>query len=117
MEKGTDPLTGETFTKMRSNQRFATRENQILYNNKKAAYKRKAKADIDRKLDKNRTILKKILSNQKEVVKSIEYLKGAGFDFFCQTHNCVIDGQKYNCVYGYAFCLANKEQVKIIRHD
>ena len=43
-EKAMDPLTGEEFVPKRSNQKFASRENQIRYNNLKAKEIRQAKS-------------------------------------------------------------------------
>lgn len=116
MDTATDPLTGEVFYKQRSNQKFASRENQIRYNNKIAEEKRRIKASIDKKLDKNRTILKNILRNQTEVIKSIDFLHGAGFDFFIHTHNYIKGQQKFSCVYEFAFGIVEKGKIKIFRY-
>jgi hypothetical protein len=45
-EKKIDPLTGELFTPERKNQIFATRENQIKFNNKKNSLKKKKTEEI-----------------------------------------------------------------------
>lgn len=97
-----DKLTGEPFTPTRSDQKFATRENQIRYNNLKARKKRRAKAEIDRTLDTNRNILKRLLKENKEVIKSRDYLMGAGFHFGISTHKIEKNGKTWSCVYEYA---------------
>ncbi len=117
MEKGTDPLTGEVFIKKRSNQVFASRENQIRYNNRKAGHKRKVKSRVDRKLDKNREILKSVLGDQKEVTKSKDFLLGAGFHFGCQTHSIRKGDITWQCVYEFAYAGDSSNSYKIIRHE
>ena len=67
--------------KRRNNQRFASRENQIRYNNIKAQEKRNIKSQVDRVLDKNRTNLHKLLDGKTEITKSHDFLLGAGFGF------------------------------------
>lgn len=115
METINDLLTGEPFTPKRSDQRFATRENQIRYNNIKARQKRKEKADIDRALDMNRSILKNILRDQKEVVKSHDYLLGAGFNFGITTHKSKKEGELWSCVYEYGLSSIGDNKLKIIK--
>ncbi len=102
MEEIQDLLTGELFTPSRSDQKFANRQNQIRYNNLKARQKRRAKAEIDRTLDTNRTILKKLLGTKKEVIKSRDFLLGAGFHFGISTHKIEKDNKLWSCIYEYA---------------
>ncbi len=116
METAKDPFTGETFYKRRSNQKFASRENQIRYNNHLAGEKRKSKASIDGYLDKNRTILKSILGNEKIATKSKDFLLGAGFHFGCHTHSVQRGKDIWMCVYDYAFFKVGDDQYKIIKH-
>jgi len=77
----TDPLTGENFVPHRTNQKFVSRKNQIAFNNRKARQKRRAEIPYDSKLKHNRKVLKQILVNEKETIRSRDFLKGAGFDF------------------------------------
>ena len=114
--KREDPLTGEVFYPRRENQKFASRENQIRYNNKKAEKKRKAKAEIDKYLDNNRSILKAILGNKNEVIKSKDFLLGAGFNFGCHTHSLRKDDKLLRCVYDYAFINHTDNSFKIVRN-
>lgn len=115
MEQIKDLLTGIPFTPTRSDQRFATRENQIRYNNIKARQKRRAKAEIDRALDTNRNILRKLLNDRKEVIKSYDYLSGAGFNFGISTHKIEREGKLLSCVYEYALMNIKDEQFLITK--
>ena len=108
-----DPLTRERFIKKRSNQVFANPENQVRYNNLKAYDKRKAKSQIDRTLDKNRQVLKTILGTNEEIIKSLDYLQGAGFNFGCNTHSIMKEGNKWICIYDYAYSLIDTNTFKI----
>jgi len=112
----TDPLTGETFIPHRTNQRFASRKNQVRFNNMNAAKKRKSKAQFDRILDKNRNILKAVLGNKKETSLSKEYLLGAGFHFGYLTHNVKNGDTIYNCIYDYCYTRLDKDRYKIIQN-
>ena len=112
-----DPLTGEVFIPKRSNQKFVSRQTQVMYNNQLAAQKRNAKSLTDKLLDKNRNILKTILGRDKEVVKSFDFLRGAGFDFFIQTKNLVKNGKKHICVYEFAYCVTDDKKIKIFKHE
>jgi hypothetical protein len=48
-----DPLTGENFTPTRKNQVYATRENQVRFNNKKKASKSKLNQTADKTVKYN----------------------------------------------------------------
>ena len=100
-----DLYTGIVFKKLRNNQKFSTRANQVAYNNMIAQKKRAAKAFVDKVLDRNRSILKHILGVVTEVTKSRDYLLGAGFNLNCSTHRIDRDGVIYTCVYEYALSL------------
>lgn len=114
MEK-IDPLTGEKFMAKRSNQRFATKANQIRFNNQKAREKRKVKGTLDKILDKNRNILAKQLSDKEEISLSRDYLLGAGFNFGCHTHSIRRDEKVFWCVYEYALETIG-DRFKIFKH-
>ncbi len=101
METGKDLLTQQSFYKKRTNQKFATPQNRIRYNNRKARRKRAAKAYIDRKLDRNRTILERILSGKKEVTVSRDYLLGSGFDFNFISYHTKVDNVIYDGIYEF----------------
>jgi len=114
METIKDEWSGENFQQKRGNQKFATRANQIAFNNRIARNKRKAKAFVEKVLDKNRTALKMILANEKEITKSRDYLMGAGLNLNCSTHKMNRDGVLYTCIYEYAYTVIDTNY-KIIK--
>ncbi|MGE0569331.1 MAG: hypothetical protein AB7O73_15435 [Bacteroidia bacterium] len=116
METAKDLLTGEAFYKMRNNQKFANRKNQIRYNNNIANNKRKIKSSFDKVLDKNRTVLKNILGTSKEKVKSKDFLLGAGFNFNVLTNSFQENGILWYCVYEMAYSKAENNNFKIIQY-
>ncbi len=116
METTIDLFTKESFIKKRNNQKFANRKNQINYNNRLANEKRKIKAGLDKALDKNRNILKNLLGNEKEVIKSRDFLLGAGFNFSVQTNSKQINNGIYYCVYDYGYLKMENGMYKIIKH-
>ncbi len=115
MEQAKDLLSQEIFEPRRSNQKFATRRNQIKYNNIIAKKKRDAKAMMDKALDKNRTTLKRILGNETEVIRSKDFLQGAGLFLTCLTHNINRGEEIYHCVYEYAYTQIDANNYKIIK--
>ena len=64
MKKRIDPYSGETFYPKRTNQRFATRDNQIAFNNAKAKKERDLHTKYDNQIKRNWNILKTILGNK-----------------------------------------------------
>lgn len=115
METSKDPLTGETFFKKRSNQIFANPENQIKFNNLKALKKRKEDLNTNRIINKNKLILKTILGDEEEAIKSLDFLLGAGLDFGYNTHSIIKDNVKWICVFNYAYSLIAPRMFKIIK--
>jgi hypothetical protein len=68
MIKRTDPLTKELFVPKRKNQRFASRKNQIEYNNMIARSQQLAMKKIDMILKNNRKVLWRLLGEKPEYV-------------------------------------------------
>ena len=101
-EQRTDPYSGEGFIPSRYNQKFATRKNQIAFNNHKARVIREKKKPIDSVLEINRKVLLKVLNGKESTIKSKEYLLGSGFDFNFFNRSFEKDGAYYQCVYNYA---------------
>ena len=112
----TDPLTKESFVPLRSNQKFASRKNQIKFNNLKATKKRIAKKKYDRPLDKNRNILLSILSGQNEAIKSRDWLLALGYNFTIYTHSSRHDGKVIPCIYEFGLVQLEGNKYKIIRY-
>ena len=115
MKTAIDPLTGEEFIPKRSNQKFASRENQIRYNNLKAAEERKAKAKTRKILNDNRKALRKVLGSRDEIVRSLDYLKGAGLDLHYCTHTIKTQNLSWTCIDDYAYALIDTNTFKIIK--
>lgn len=109
METGKDLLTGEAFYKKKSTQKFASRKNQVKYNNQLAAQRRKEREYYTKGLDKNRAILKSILGNAPEATKTRDYLLGAGFNFKLLTHSFSKEGEIWYCIFDMAYTRKEKD--------
>ncbi len=109
-----DPLTGELFITKRNNQRFASRKNQVRYNNIKAQKMRNIKSPYNRAIDKNLKVLMDILGDKSQCEKSKDYLIGAGFDFRFFNRSLINNDVNYQCVYHYALCKTEKGMFKIL---
>jgi hypothetical protein len=70
MKNRIDPYSGEKFYPKKSNQRFASRENQIAYNNSKAKKERDLHTNFHNQIKKNWNILKTILGIKKSEIKT-----------------------------------------------
>ena len=111
-----DPLTKESFYPKRSNQKFASRKNQVKYNNLKARKKRQAKKKFDQPLDRNRNILIGILGTNMSMIKHKEWLLALGYDFNIYTHSARHEGKIIPCIYEFALIKLENQQYKIIRN-
>ncbi len=116
-EQARDLLTKELFIKKRSNQKFANPQNRIRFNNLKAQKKRADKAPFEKPLDQNRTVLKKILGENREKVLSKDYLLGAGFSFGYFTYHKKVDDSTYAGIYEYGITKLSDEKFKIIKFN
>ena len=76
----TDPFTNERFIPKRSNQIYASAKNRADCNNEKAGKIRKQKKTIQSKLNQNWKAFMLILDNKKSIIRSREFLNGAGVD-------------------------------------
>lgn len=99
-----DPLTGERFIPTRSNQKFASRANQIKYNNQLAKKRREAIKPHSQILVQNRNILIKILGKETRKTVSRDYLLGAGFNFLYYTQSCKSGDKAYQCIFEFGLC-------------
>ncbi|HNS11704.1 MAG TPA: hypothetical protein PKM97_03745 [Bacteroidia bacterium] len=111
-----DPYTKEKFIPRRSNQIYATRKNQTDHNNSKARHRRIEKFPVQRALDKNHNILKKLLGNLREVTVTIEFLRGAGFNFKCLT-SLGNSHDRIFMIFNYRMLAISNDQYKISRND
>ena len=112
----TDPLTKEIFVPLRSNQKFASRKNQIKFNNLKQSKKRNSKKKYDRPLDKNRNILLSILSGQNEAIKSKDWLLALGYNFNIHTHYVRHNDKPIPCIFEFGLIRLENDRYKIIRN-
>lgn len=97
-----DLFTGEMFTPRKSTQKFVRSENRIMYHNRNFSKLRHSLAKVDKPLQKNRKIILSLLGNTKEVIKSKEFLLGAGYDF--RFFTCAAtdkDGKYVSCIYEF----------------
>ncbi|MBC8297539.1 MAG: hypothetical protein H8E55_17320 [Pelagibacterales bacterium] len=108
-----DPYTGCYFTPKRDNQKFSCRSNQIAFNNEKARKIRREKKPLDDSLESNRKILENTLGDYEFVIKSYDFLLGAGYIFNVFNSNYNINGVVYQCVYQFALTKLNNNQYKI----
>jgi len=115
MDSAKDLLTQEVFYKKRNNQKFANSRNRIRYNNLKARGKRSAKAPVDRRLDTNRNILKRILGDNKETVVSKDFLLGAGFLFQYFSYQQQVNGLTFAGIYEFGITRTSDNKYKIIK--
>jgi hypothetical protein len=115
MENVKDPLTQEEFVKRRSNQKFATSNNRIRFNNQKARQKRLTKAPVDKKLDQNRKILSRILGDKSEIIVSPDFLRGAEFHFSYYSFSKQVDGLTFSGIYEFGIAKISDDKFKIIK--
>ena len=115
MNQRKDPYTGEVFTPKRNNQFFATRQNQVAYNNAKARKVRQLHSDIDNHIKKNWQILDDVLKLQSKVTRTKEFLKGAGYNFSLYNSYRMEGAYAYYGVYNYGIRAINDNQYEIIK--
>ena len=108
------PYTKKTFYG-RSNQIYVNKQAQQDWNNMKARKKRLVKSPVDKALDKNRNALLIILNDQTEVVRSKDFLLGAGFDFKFFSRSTRIGDKPCQVVYEFCVIHLNDDQYKIKR--
>ena len=108
------PYTKKTFFG-RSNKIYYDSKVQQDFNNMKAKKKRLAKSPVDKALDKNRNILMLILNDESEVVRSKDFLLGAGFDFKYFSRSTRMGDKPCQVVYEFCVIHLNEDHYKIKR--
>lgn len=108
-------FSGELFSPKRNNQLYLNRQNQIAFNNHKALIKRKAKSEIDKLLDNNRTILMNVLNGEKSIIKHKEYLLGAGFHFGVFSYQKKVGEVLFSGIYEYGIGKKDETHYQLIR--
>jgi hypothetical protein len=103
-----DPHTGEWFKPKRRNQRFASRENQVAYNNDLFQQRRAGRKPTIEKLENNWKIAHNLLGSSDTVSVGKESLKTAGFDFEYVTRFAADNSTQYIGLYELVLvCLDN----------
>lgn len=111
----TDPLTGEVFIALRSNQVFANDENRIRYNNLKAKELRENKSQVDKPLLNNFRILNDLMSGKQEEIYHKQFLLGRGYSFLVFTNYMDYNGKRCLAVYKYIIIPMENDKIKIIK--
>lgn len=111
-----DLHTGEEFSPSRRNQKFATPQNRIAYNNAKAALVRELKSPVDKAIHKSHRILEEFMEGINEVTIHQERLIGKGFNFEVHNHVEKYDNEFRYCIYQYIL-VHEGEKTKIVRND
>jgi hypothetical protein len=113
--KTTDPLTKEVFTKKRNNQKFASAQNRIKYNNSRAAELRNSVKPYNSGLQTNLKILNEIMKGKTDSTFHEEFLKGKGFNFKLITHVTEFEKNQVFAVYNFGVFKTGITTVRIIK--
>lgn len=111
-----DPLTGEDFAAKRLNQRFASAENKIRFNNRKNAEINKERAFIEKPCKQSHLILKALYNPKSDNIYNRYFLEGKGLRF--DAFNRIVDTKygKLHAYYEYAIrMIPNSDNVQIIK--
>ena len=108
------PYTKQSFNPKRSNQKFITPMARIAYHNSIAKNERNHKLPTIKVLKNNYNILDSLLKNSDFVIKSEEFLKGAGFNFNQMTSFIAQDGMKTAVIFDLGYQKTPKGNYKII---
>ena len=110
-----DPFTKETFVPKRSNQLFASRKNQVDYNNMIAKQKRDFKETYLSKIEHNYRVMKNALVNKSEDEVTVEYLSSQGFHFAFLTHKENLNGREVAMVFDHGFSPCNNGNIYLTK--
>ncbi len=111
-----DPLTGKEFIAKRANQKFASPENKIRFNNRKNAEINKERAFIDKPCKQSHLILKVLYNAKSDNIYNRYFLEGKGLRF--DAFNRIVDTKygKLHAYYEYAIrIIPNSDNVEIIK--
>lgn len=109
------PYTKQTFIPKRSNQKFLNSESRIAYHNAMAKKERRNKLPIFKVLKNNYNILISNLNSKSEVVRSKEFLRGAGFNFNQMTSFHQIEGTNTAVIFDLGYQKTEKGNYRILR--
>ena len=108
------PQTQQSFIPKRSNQKFITPMARIAYHNSIAKNERNHTLPTIKVLKNNYNILDSLLKNSDSVIKSEEFLKGAGFNFNQMTSFISQDGVKTAVIFDLGYQLTENGSYKIV---
>ena len=111
--QSTDPLTGKPFNQTKQTQRFATRDNQVRFNNRLATEQRRTLSPYLKILYRNRKILRGILGDEPQRVVTKDFLEGAGYAFRYQTHTLNQDNQQVFGIFEYVLIRLPSGQIQV----
>lgn len=97
-----DPLTKERFIPKKSSQRFASADNRIRFNNRKASILNQERAFFDKPCKQSQIILQKLDGSKLDNIFHREFLKGMGLSLYAYNHIVEINNEKIIAYYGYA---------------
>jgi len=115
LEKSIDPFTGKPFIPKRNNQKFASRKNQVAYNNLISKQKRDVKSHVENVLKSNLKLLQKVLGKNEEKIISKDYLLGGGFCFNYHTQILMRNKIQWYCTYNIGVHQLKNNRIKIRR--
>jgi len=108
-----DPFTKEPFDRTKQTQRFATRENQVRFNNRLATEQRRTLSPYLKVLYRNRKILCGVLGDKAERLVTRDFLEGAGFSFRYHTHLLEQGDRQVFCVFEFGFSHLSSGQFQV----
>ena len=114
--KRIDPYTGKVFYTTNTIKRFENKKNQVAYHNYMVRKAKKNRAFVEEKLLHNQSVLEQLLDGKDEVIVSAEQLKNIGFHYNTITHYSNANKEVVLCVYEYAYCQINNNQIKVTKH-
>ena len=110
------PQCGDEFTPNHGNRKHCGDNCKSIYGNEKAKRRRNKFALVDKKLKTNFETLERLLGNEKEITKSVEFMRGTGFDFARYTHIIEYQGKQCKGIYEFIIAMPDQHTVKIIRN-
>lgn len=111
----TDPLTGDKFFAKRANQKFASPENRIKFNNNAANELKKKRDFINKPLNKTHRLLILLMQGKKAAIFTFDYLDGYQVDFRLANHFTFFEGNYYPSIFEFTFIIDEvNKAVKII---
>ncbi len=113
----TDPQTGEKFFAKRANQKFASPENRIKFNNDAANALRKQREYINKPIHITHVKLRKLMVGRNEAEFYLDFLRGYGLDFNVFNHYVLYNGIQRPALFEFIIIIEKlNKKVKIIRH-